>query len=219
MMKNNMISKITKILALILCVGMLTGCVGLEEELTINDSQSGTDIQNVTDSQNVADAQNTTDNQNVTDTQNTIDNQSVIDDPNATYFTFDTFDIDDKQFTSEMVKDAKLVMINFWEPWCGPCVGEMSDIETLYENYKGDGFVVLGIFSTLGMDDDVHSVMSNCGTTYPILRATEDMYDFMTDYVPTTFFMDGNGKVLSDEPIIGSKSYEAWEAQIQSYLK
>ena len=202
-----MTSRIAKISAVLLCMGMLVGCADLEEEATINDSQLGVDVQN------------TDDNQGVTGDQSVADDQNVIDDPNATYFAFDTFDIDDKQFTSEMIKDAKLVMINFWEPWCGPCVGEMSDIEALYEKYKDDGFVVLGIFSTLGMDDDVRSVMSNCGTTYPVLRATVDMYDFMTDYVPTSFFMDGNGKVLSEEPIVGSNSYEAWEALIQSYLK
>ena len=88
-------------------------------------------------------------------------------------FTFSTETFEGEPFTSEDVKDAKLVMINLWEPWCGPCVGEMPDLEKIYEEYKDDGLVILGVFSDTTMDDDAAKILEEAGITYPVLRASE----------------------------------------------
>ena len=66
--------------------------------------------------------------------------------------------------------DAKVVMINLWEPWCGPCVNEMPGLEKLYEQYKDKGLVILGVFSSQDMDEDARKVIEDAGITYPILK-------------------------------------------------
>lgn len=133
-------------------------------------------------------------------------------------FAISTTDIDGNPVSLEDFSDAKLIMVNFWEPWCGPCVGEMPDLEKLYEEYKDKGLVILGIFSTTDMVDEAKEVMDSCGTTYPVLVFEDSMTPFITEYVPTTIFINRKGTVLTDEPIIGSNSYDAWKETIEEYM-
>lgn len=133
-------------------------------------------------------------------------------------FVISTTDIDGNPVKNEDFASAKLIMVNFWEPWCGPCVGEMPDLERLYEEYKSDGLVILGVFSTTDMVEEARDVIKSCGTTYPILIYDDIMEPYTTDYVPTTVFVAANGDVLTDEPFIGGDSYEGWKEIIEEYM-
>lgn len=134
-------------------------------------------------------------------------------------FSFETVDIDGNKVSSDDFSDAKVIMINFWEPWCGPCVGEMSDLEMIYQNYKDEGFVILGVFTSEGMDKDVINVIEQTGVTYPIIRATKSMEHYMTQFVPTTVFFDSEWNMLIDEQIPGARSYEEWESLVELMLE
>ena len=129
----------------------------------------------------------------------------------APEFTFSTTDRDGNVYDETVFAGYKLIMINFWEPWCPPCVGEMPDLEKLYEAYKDEGFLILGVYSTEGMETEVDSVLENADTHYPILHYVDEFNRFQTGYVPTTVFIDGGGHVLT-EPAAGSNSYEGWES-------
>ena len=124
---------------------------------------------------------------------------------------FETEDILGNTVTSEDFSGSKLIMLNFWEPWCGPCVGEMPGLEEIYQKYKDKGFIILGAFGTPGEDESVMEVIEETGVSYPIIRATESMIPYMTEYVPTTIFLDGDGNVIGDEPVVGSMSEEDWD--------
>lgn len=151
----------------------------------------------------------------VTDTAEATDGTSTDD---AGQLDFSTVDIDGKPYTLDDMKDAKVVLVNFWEPWCGPCVGEIGDLARLYEEYKDQGFLILGVYSTEGQDEDVRSIITDNGVTYPVIKSAGNMGDFMTMYVPTTVFADGSGKIISAEPEIGAHSYDEWKALIEDYL-
>jgi thiol-disulfide isomerase/thioredoxin len=115
---------------------------------------------------------------------------------------FTTVDIDGNAVSESIIKDSKVVLVNLWEPWCGPCVREIPDLEKLYENYKDQGLLILGVYTTFEMDAD----------------AKENLYSYEQDYVPATFLFDGNGKLLESEPIAGAQSYEQWESVVLQYL-
>lgn len=134
-------------------------------------------------------------------------------------FTFETETIGDEPFTSEDLKDAKLVIVNLWEPWCGPCVGEMPAIQQIYDEYKDKGVMVLGVFATLDQTEDALKIIDENGITYPILKMSREFTALQTQYVPTTVFMTGEGKLLSSEPVIGAQSYEDWKAMVKTYLE
>lgn len=133
-------------------------------------------------------------------------------------FTFATTDLDGNSVTYNDFADAKLIMVNYWEPWCAPCVEEMPDLEKLYQNYKDQGFVILGVFSTEDGDEDAAAIVTDTGVTYPILHIDNRLRTYQTEYVPTTIFVDEDGNVVSEEPYVGAHSYEDWETILKDYL-
>lgn len=137
-------------------------------------------------------------------------------------FTFKTTDRAGNTYDESIFASAKLTMINFWEPWCGPCVKEMPDLELLYEAYKDKGFQIIGVYSETHMESEVAGILKNKNISYPILNYTDEFARFNTGYVPTTVFVDGNGHIIKmddgTESIVGSNSYEGWETIIKQYL-
>ncbi|MBO4928616.1 MAG: TlpA family protein disulfide reductase [Clostridiales bacterium] len=136
--------------------------------------------------------------------------------------TFSITDRDGNQISESVFAENKLTMINFWEPWCGPCVEEMPELEKIYEEYKDQGFAIIGVYSTEGMEEDVESVLADAGITYPICFYTSAFDPFQTGYVPTTIFVDQNGHVIDmsdgEKTVVGSKDYNGWMQIIKQYI-
>ena len=140
------------------------------------------------------------------------------------YFPEMTFTIRDTEGNSideSVFSLHKLTMINFWEPWCGPCVGEIPDLEKLYEDYKDMGFQIIGVYSETAMEGEVDQIIRDSGVTYPILHYSSEFDKFQTGYVPTTIFVDGEGHILTvqgEDSVVGSKTYNDWAKIIEKLL-
>ena len=133
-------------------------------------------------------------------------------------FTFATQDIDGGAWTESCFAEVSLTMINFWEPWCGPCVKEMPELQKLYETYRDRGFRILGIYSDFEYEEEMRQVVEQTGVQYPILEYVDVFNQFQTGYVPTTIFVDGSGHLVG-ETMIGSESYDEWAAVVEGLLK
>ena len=106
----------------------------------------------------------------------------------------------------------KLTMINFWEPWCGPCVGEMPDLERLHQEYPE--LLILGVYQTV---DGVGNVLRETGVTYPVMLYDKTFQAYQTGYVPTTIFVDAAGHVIG-EAQIGARNYSKWKAAVEELV-
>jgi len=91
---------------------------------------------------------------------------------------------------------GRVVMINFWATWCGPCRQEMPQLSKLYDKYRGSGFVLMGV----NVDDDVRNateVAAKLAVSFPVLldtdKAVSKLYDLST--MPSTVLVDRDGKV------------------------
>ena len=129
-------------------------------------------------------------------------------------FRFSTTALDGTAVDESVLAGHALTMINFFEPWCPPCIAELPDLEKLYETYAPEGFQILGVFST---EEGTAEVVSDAALSYPVLRYVPEFDQFQTGYVPTTIFVDGSGRIVG-ETKIGSNSYAGWEAIIKGLM-
>ena len=129
-------------------------------------------------------------------------------------FRFSTTALDGTAVDESILAGHTLTMINFFEPWCPPCIAELPDLEKLYETYAPEGFQILGVFST---EEGTAEVVSDAALSYPVLRYVPEFDQFQTGYVPTTIFVDGSGRIVG-ETKIGSNSYAGWEAIIKDLM-
>ena len=115
---------------------------------------------------------------------------------------------------------GRVVMVNFWATWCGPCRQEMPQLNRLYEKYKSSGFVLLGV----NVDDDAGKaadVAAKLGVTFPVLLDTEKtvskLYDVST--MPSTMIIDRDGKVRYVHRGYLAGYEDNYEKQIRELLK
>ena len=110
------------------------------------------------------------------------------------------------------------VFINFWATWCGPCVSEMPDIQTLYKKYKKFGLVIIGI-NQQESTSDVTIFASDYGITFPLLIDSSGKVNeaYRVNAIPKSFFIDREGVIR--EIYIGSMSKTEIEIFILEILK
>ena len=115
--------------------------------------------------------------------------------------------------------DNKLIMVNYWATWCGPCVGEIPDLIKISEEYADKGFAIVGVLTG---DDDIDGAkqfIADQGMSYPVVLPE----DFFLDHsdgiyaIPTTMFFDATGKQIGDT-VVGAKSYDDWKGLIDLLL-
>lgn len=142
----------------------------------------------------------------------------------ATSMVFETVDTDgNKVDSAELFAENKVTMVNVWATFCPPCIEEMPYIEKIREEYseKGAGIVGVVIDVPEGNDEllqDAKDIMKETGVTYKSLRAWEGIdSQLQVSVVPTTFFVDSEGKILGD-PIQGA-DIKGYTTALDGYLK
>jgi cytochrome c biogenesis protein CcmG, thiol:disulfide interchange protein DsbE len=94
---------------------------------------------------------------------------------------------------------GQVVLINLWATWCPPCVRETPRLVRLYERYREDGFVLLGVNTTF--QDDHAKVMQfvrDQAVSYPVLLDTQDTFGttYRARVLPTSYLIDRQGKIV-----------------------
>lgn len=109
---------------------------------------------------------------------------------------------------------GKPVFVNFWATWCPPCVGEMPDIQRMYNKY-GDKmhFVMINID---GERNEVAAFMENHAFTFPVMLDTNGSAasTYSIQAIPTSYTIDADGNIR--ESLIGTLHYNDIENFITS---
>jgi peroxiredoxin len=103
---------------------------------------------------------------------------------------------------------GKVVLLNFWATWCGPCKVEIPWFVDFERRHKDQGFAVVGI----SMDEDgwqaVKPFISAMGINYRVLMGSDTIGQLYggVDSLPTTFLIDRDGRIAAVHFGLVSKS-------------
>jgi thiol-disulfide isomerase/thioredoxin len=112
---------------------------------------------------------------------------------------FDEKDLDGKKLSVSGYK-GKVLLVDFWATWCGPCVGELPNVLKTYEKYHGKGFEIVGISL-----DKEHDALT--GFIKDKKVAWRQYFDgkgwenklaqqYGIQSIPATFLLDGQGNII-----------------------
>jgi len=97
---------------------------------------------------------------------------------------------------------GKVVLLDFWATWCGPCKESIPHLIQLYKNYRESGFELVGMNIDKGDGEAVRRFVMSMDIPYPIVTAPEDVVrSYRVTGIPATFLIDKEGKIR--EKVVG----------------
>jgi len=131
---------------------------------------------------------------------------------------FSVTDLRGRQVSSSDLQ-GKIVLIDFWATWCGPCKKEMPGYQQLLDHYGAKGFVVVGFkFDTMKDTEDPVVFAKRMHVNYPLAVATDDIKQKFggVEGLPTTLLYDRQG-VLRNK-VIGFEYTTTFEGYLKPLL-
>jgi thiol-disulfide isomerase/thioredoxin len=112
---------------------------------------------------------------------------------------------------------GKVILLNFWATWCGPCRAEIPDLIQLQNKYK-DRLQILGLVVDDDDQDAIKEFVEKFAINYPIAIATDDIrlkYGGIAA-LPTSFVLDAEGRIVQKHE--GLRDPILYETEIRSLL-
>jgi thiol-disulfide isomerase/thioredoxin len=103
---------------------------------------------------------------------------------------------------------GKVVLLDFWATWCGPCKIEMPWFVELQKEYGPQGFQIVGVAMDDSSTEDITKFVREMGINYPVLLGKEEVGQSYggVNALPTSFFIDRDGKLVAREFGLQSRS-------------
>ncbi len=108
-------------------------------------------------------------------------------------FTLKT--LDGQEITLSQLK-GKVVLLDFWATWCGPCRESIPHLIQLYNDYREKGFELIGMDVDKGDVETVRKFVKSMDIPYPIVVAPEEVArSYRVNGIPTTILIDKEGNI------------------------
>ena len=109
---------------------------------------------------------------------------------------FDIVTLDGALLTADSLR-GRVVLVNFWATWCGPCRVEMPLLQAMHDRHRARGFTMLGLSVDRGSADGVRTFLRERDVTYPVAivgTREERAFGGVRGY-PTSILLDRKGMV------------------------
>ena len=115
---------------------------------------------------------------------------------------------------------GRVVMLNFWATWCGPCAEEIPHLNKIHESLDPYDFELLGINLDEDQSKAIH-LANKLNMNFPILFDIEKLVSksFSIDAMPTTIIIDRSGKIRHINRGFKKGYEERYYRQIQALRK
>jgi thiol-disulfide isomerase/thioredoxin len=141
----------------------------------------------------------------------------------AAFPAFEAKDLSDEAVnSSSLFASNKITMVNIWGTFCGPCIDEMPDLAAMSKDMP-EGSAIVGLICD-AMDNETitraKEIVAETGVEYQNIIPDKTLFDYIADNisaVPTTLFIDAEGKIVGDA-VIGSQEAKEYIDAIQSRL-
>ncbi|MDD2764492.1 MAG: TlpA disulfide reductase family protein [Opitutaceae bacterium] len=127
-------------------------------------------------------------------------------------------DVNGRAISSDQFK-GKVVVVDFWATWCGPCRSEIPGYVALQQKYAKAGLAIVGVSLDQGGAGVVKKFMADEKITYQVVMGDDRVVDAFGGVaaVPTTFVIDRNGIIRFRK--VGAMPAGEFEAVLQRFLK
>ncbi len=130
--------------------------------------------------------------------------------------SFTLQDLNGKQVSLSDFK-GKVVLLDFWATWCGPCRRAIPHLEALHRKYKDEGLVVIGINHE--RDHDKVKAFARDHISYiTLLDANEQFTEYGIKGIPTLYYIDREGKVRYRDVGYGTGKEKEIERKVKQLL-
>lgn len=113
---------------------------------------------------------------------------------------------------------GKVVVVNFWATWCGPCRKEIPGFLEVYKQYKDKGLEIVGVSLDEEGWDVVRPYVDRAKMNYPVVIGDGDLANAYggIEAIPATFIVDKKGNIAKKH--VGYLSKVDFEAIVRSLL-